>query len=67
VDALTYADLITGPAEQPVDLEERIAEILERDPPADPVHRAVSRWHPLLREAVDRTRARLAAVADQPM
>ena len=59
--------MTTGPAGQPVDLEERIAEILERYPPDDPVHRAVSRSHPLLREAVDRTRARLAGVAGQPM
>jgi hypothetical protein len=67
LDALTYADMTTGPAGQHVDLEERIAEILERYPPDDPVHRAVSRSYPLLRETVDRTRRRLAAVADQPM
>lgn len=67
LDALTYADMTTGPAGQRVDLEERIAEILERYPPDDPVHRAVSRSHPVLREAVDRTRALLAAVAVQPM
>jgi HD domain len=67
LDALTYADMTTGPAGQPVDLEERIAEILERYPPDDPVHRAISRSHPMLREAVARTHARLAAVADQPM
>jgi hypothetical protein len=67
VDALTYADMTTGPAGQRVDLEERIAEILERYPPDDPVHRAISRSHPMLREAVARTRARLVAVADQPM
>jgi hypothetical protein len=67
LDALTYADMTTGPAGQRVDLEERIAEILKRYPPDDAVHRAVSRSHPVLREAVDRTRARLAVVADQPM
>jgi hypothetical protein len=67
LDALTYADMTTGPAGQRVDLEERIAEILERYPPDDPVHRAVRRSHPILREAVERTRARLADVADQPM
>jgi HD domain len=67
LDALTYADMTTGPAGERVDLEERIAEILERYPPDDPVHRAVSRSQPVLREAVDRTRARLAARADQPM
>jgi hypothetical protein len=57
----------TGPAGQRVDLEERIAEILERYPPHDPVHRAITRSHPMLREAVDHTRRRLAAAADQPM
>ena len=67
LDALTYADMTTGPAGQRVDLEERIAEILKRYPSDDAVHRAVSRSHPVLREAVDRTRARLTAVADQPM
>ena len=67
LDALTYADMITGPAGQPVDLEERIAEILERYPTDDPVHRAVRRSHPVLRVAVERTRERLAAAAGQPM
>jgi HD domain len=67
LDALTYADMTTGPAGQRVELEERIAEILERYPPDEPVHRAVRRSHPALQEAVDRTRARLAAVAGQPM
>jgi hypothetical protein len=64
LDALIYADMTTGPAGQRVDLEERIAEILERYPPADPVHRAIRRSHTMLREAVDRTLARLSAVAD---
>jgi HD domain len=67
LDALIYADMTTGPTGQRVDLDERIVEILKRYPPDDPVHRAVSRSHPVLREAVDRTRARLTAVADQPM
>jgi hypothetical protein len=67
LDALTYADMTTGPAGQRVVLEERIAEILERYPPDDPVHRAITRSHPMLREAVDRTRTRLAVAADQPM
>jgi hypothetical protein len=61
LDALTYADMTTGPAGQRVDLEERIAEILERYPPDDPVHRAISRSHPMLREAVARIGARLVA------
>jgi hypothetical protein len=67
LDALTYAVMTTGPAGQCLDLEERIAEILERYPPDDPVNRAISRSHPVLQEAVERTRARLTAVADQPM
>jgi hypothetical protein len=67
LDALTYADMTTGPAGQRVDLEERIAEILKRYPPDDPVHRAIRRSHSVLREAVERTRARLADVAGQPM
>jgi hypothetical protein len=67
LDALTYADMTTGPAGQRVALEERIAEILERYPPHDPVHRAITRSHPMLRQAVDRTLARLAVAADQPM
>ncbi len=58
-DALTYADMTTGPTGQRVDLEERITEILKRYPSDHPVHRAVSRSYPVLREAVERTRARL--------
>ena len=67
VDALTYSDMTTGPAGQPVELEERIAEVLERYPPDGPVHRAIKRSHPMLREAVERTLARLEDAADQPM
>ena len=59
--------MTTGPAGQRVVLEERIAEILERYRTDDPVHRAISRSHPMLREAVERTRERLAAAADQPI
>jgi HD domain len=67
LDALTYADMTTGPAGQRVPFEERIAEILDRYPPDDPVHRANRRSRPVLQEAVDRTLTRLGAVADQPM
>jgi HD domain len=67
LDALTYADMTTGPAGERMALEERIAEILDRYPPDDPVHRAIRRSRPMLQEAVDRTLERLAAVADQPM
>jgi hypothetical protein len=67
VDALAYSDMTTGPAGQPVELEERIAEVLERYPPDDPVQRAIERSHPMLREAVERTLAGLEDAADQPM
>jgi hypothetical protein len=66
MDALIYADMTTGPAGQRYTFEERIAEILSRYQPEDPVHRAISRSHFMLGEAVERTRRRLAAV-DQPM
>jgi hypothetical protein len=67
LDALTYADMTTGPAGQRVVLDERIAEILDRYPPDDPVHRANRRSRLALQGAVDRTLARLGAVPDQPM
>jgi hypothetical protein len=67
LDALTYADMTTGPAGQRVDLQQRITEILNRYPPDDPVHRANRRSHPVLQAAIERTLARLGAVADQPM
>jgi hypothetical protein len=67
LDALTYADMTTGPAGERMVLEERIAEILDRYPPDDPVHCANRRARAALQEAVDRTLARLGAVADQPM
>jgi hypothetical protein len=67
LDALTYADMTTGPAGQRVVLDERIAEILDRYPPDDPVHRANRRSRPALQGAIGRTLARLGAAADQPM
>jgi HD domain len=57
VAALTYCDLTTGPDGQPVDVDERIAEILTRYPPGDVVHRAISRAAPTLRAHVARVRA----------
>jgi hypothetical protein len=63
-DALIYADMTTGPSGEPLDFEARIAEILGRYPPDDPVHRAISRSRPVLAAAVDRTARQLAT---QPM
>lgn len=67
LDALTYADMTTGPAGERMAFEERIDEILDRYPFDDPVHRANRRSRPVLQAAIDRTLARLGAVADQPM
>lgn len=40
-DALTWADMTTSPTGETVTFEERLAEVLERYPPDDPVHRAM--------------------------
>jgi hypothetical protein len=67
MDALTYADMTTGPAGQLMTLEERIGEIQRRYPPDDPVHRAIVRARPLLQAAVERTRRRLDDGPAQPI
>jgi hypothetical protein len=59
MDALTFADMTTGPAGQAMTLDERIEEVQRRYPSDDPVHRASARARPLLQAAVDRTRERL--------
>lgn len=64
LDALTFADMTTGPQGDAVDVEQRLAEILSRYSPTDPVHRAVTRSAPLLRAAVQRTRARVVGQFD---
>ncbi len=58
-DALTFADMTTSPTGQPVTVEERLAEILDRYPPTDPVHRAIMESSEQLRAAVARVEARL--------
>ena len=67
MDALTFADMTTGPAGQPMTLDERISEIQRRYPPNDPVHRAIVRARPLLQAAVERTQARLHGRPAHPM
>jgi hypothetical protein len=66
--AVRLASLVAYHSGARFEAEERglVKELAEFEPD-DPVHRAVSRSHPVLREAVDRTRERLTAVADQPM
>jgi putative nucleotidyltransferase with HDIG domain len=59
MDALSFVDMTTGPAGQPMTLEERIGDIRHRYPPENPVHRAIVRAQPSLQAAVERTRQRL--------
>lgn len=63
LDVLTTADLTTSPHGTPAEPEARIAEILTRYPPEDPVHRAVTYSRPKLLAAVARVRTAAAAVA----
>ena len=68
LDALTYADLTTSPRGLPVSFDERIAEIIRRYPPDDPVHRAILAGRSDLAKSVENTVARLrrhAAVSAQ--
>jgi hypothetical protein len=67
MDALTYADMTTGPAGQPMTLDQRVDEIMRRYPPDDPVHRAIVRARPLLQAAVSQTLRRLNGGPGQPM
>ena len=60
-DALTFADLTTGPSGSPVSVEERIAEILERYEPGHVVHKSIRQAAPDLIATVRRVEARLAA------
>ncbi|UJW33641.1 HD domain-containing protein [Saccharothrix sp. AJ9571] len=60
LDALVTADLTTGPSGERLTYDERIAEILKRYPPEDPVHRTWVKAAPILKEAVQRTEERLA-------
>jgi hypothetical protein len=62
MDALTCADMTVGPEGQPVTFEQRVAEVLDRYPEEDPVHRAIMRARVELESAVHRAEARLAAV-----
>lgn len=62
-DALTYADLTTGPDGARVGIEERIEEILERYEPGHVVHESIRRAAPDLIATVRRVEARLADAA----
>jgi hypothetical protein len=59
--ALTYCDLTTGPDGQPLDVDQRITEILTRYGPDHIVFKAISRASPNLRQQADQVRGLLAA------
>lgn len=61
LDVITFCDLTTSVDGGLTDAPSRIAEILERYEPTDPVHRAVSASAPGLLAAVGRVESRLAA------
>jgi hypothetical protein len=67
MDALTFADMTTGPAGQPMTLEQRVEEVQRRYPSDDPVYKAIVRAQPLLEAAIDRTQQRLDGRPGQPM
>ena len=67
MDALTFADMTTGPAGQPMTLEQRIEEVQRRYRSDNPVHRAIVRARPDLQAAINRTRQRLDGESAQPM
>jgi len=52
LDAITYADMTTGPDGNQLPVERRLSEILERYGPEDLVHRSISRSAPLLTASV---------------
>lgn len=63
LDIVTYADMTTATTGEPIDARDRVAEILTRYEPDDPVFNAVSRSAPELLAAVDRVTARLQRTA----
>ncbi len=62
LDALTYADMTTGPDGAHLPVERRLSEILKRYAPEDLVHRSISRSSPLLTASVRAVEHRLAEV-----
>lgn len=58
-DILTLVDMTTSPTGDRVSVDERLSEILARYPADDPVHRAVTRSGPILRESAARAAAAL--------
>jgi putative nucleotidyltransferase with HDIG domain len=61
-EALTYADLTTGPEGSPVSALERVMEILVRYPPSHVVHQSIRHARPELLEIAARVDARLSGI-----
>lgn len=62
VAALTYCDMTTGPDGTPLEVHERITEILSRYGPDDVVHRAIAQATPILCRQTAEIAAALEAV-----
>lgn len=60
LEALTYCDLTAGVDGRPVDVDERLSEILTRYPVDHVVYRSVTRAKPVLLESARNVRRRLA-------
>lgn len=60
-DALTYADMTTGPDGTPISAVERVSEILVRYPHEHVVHSSITMAAPLLLSTVARVELRIAA------
>jgi putative nucleotidyltransferase with HDIG domain len=67
LDALTYADLVTSPDGEPIEARDRLADMLERYPNDDPVHRAVRSATQSLLQTVARVSSRLAHARPPPV
>jgi hypothetical protein len=63
VAALTYCDMTTGPDGNPLTVDERITEILNRYGPDDVVHRAIAHATPILCRQTAEIATALQAVA----
>jgi hypothetical protein len=59
LDLLILADLISGANGERTTVSDRLAEILDRYEPEDPVHRAVTRSAPYLKDCAERAAAQV--------
>lgn len=60
LDVLTYCDVTVGPQGQPMTVDDRLAEILERYESTDVVYQSTRRAEPELRALVERVERRIA-------